>query len=62
MVKDCSKAIDLQPTYIKALGRRAEAYEKLEKLDDALKDHQNILELDRSQASSYHACMVCVQQ
>ena len=58
MVKDCSKAIDLQQTYIKALNRRADAYEKLEKLDEALKDHQKILELDRSQATSYHACMV----
>ncbi|KAK7109447.1 tetratricopeptide repeat protein 1-like [Littorina saxatilis] len=56
-VKDCSKAIDLQPTYIKAINRRADAFEKLEKLEEALKDHQKILELDRTQANSYHTCM-----
>jgi tetratricopeptide (TPR) repeat protein len=58
VVKDCSRAIDLQSTYVKAIHRRAEAYEKLEKLDEALKDHQKVLELDRTQAASYHACMV----
>ncbi|XP_076437223.1 uncharacterized protein LOC143276545 [Babylonia areolata] len=56
-VKDCSKSIQLDPSYIKAYFRRADAYEKLEKLEEALKDHQKVVEMDRSQAASFHACM-----
>lgn len=57
-VKDCSKALDLHPHYMKALMRRAELYEKTEKLDEALADYQKILELDPSQHSARAACMV----
>lgn len=40
--------------------RRAELYEKTDKLDEALADYQKILELDPSQHSAREACMVCV--
>lgn len=62
VVKDCTKAIDCDPTYIKAINRRAEAYEQLDKLDEALKDHKMILELDRTQSASFHACMKLEKQ
>jgi len=45
-IKNCSKAIELNPQYLKALLRRAEIYEETDKLDEALKDYQSVLELD----------------
>ncbi|KAL8624120.1 hypothetical protein ACOMHN_036123 [Nucella lapillus] len=56
-VKDSSKSVELDPSYIKAYFRRADAYEKLEKLEEALKDHQKVVEMDRTQAASFHACV-----
>ncbi|XP_015271336.1 PREDICTED: tetratricopeptide repeat protein 1 isoform X2 [Gekko japonicus] len=47
-IGDCSKALELNPDYIKALLRRAELYEKTEKLDEALEDYKNVLEKDPS--------------
>jgi tetratricopeptide (TPR) repeat protein len=40
---DCSNAIDLDPTYLKAYMRRAMAYEQLEEYDRGLDDAQHIL-------------------
>jgi len=45
-VKNCSKAIELDPEYLKALLRRAEIYEETDKLDESLSDYQKVLELD----------------
>ncbi|DAZ98603.1 TPA: hypothetical protein N0F65_001022 [Lagenidium giganteum] len=45
-VDDCSQAIDLSPKYVKALTRRAEAYEKLDRLEEALKDYDAVLAID----------------
>ncbi|XP_047111488.1 tetratricopeptide repeat protein 1-like [Schistocerca piceifrons] len=47
-VEDCSKAIELNPTYVKALLRRAQAQESLEKLDEAFEDYKKILEIEPS--------------
>ena len=33
-IKNCTKAIELNPTYLKALLRRAEIYEETEKLGE----------------------------
>lgn len=33
-IKNCSKAIELNPSYLKALLRRAEIYEETDKLGD----------------------------
>ena len=33
-IKNCSKAVELNPSYLKALLRRAEIYEETEKLGD----------------------------
>ncbi|PWA95022.1 Tetratricopeptide-like helical [Artemisia annua] len=35
-VKECTKALELNPTYMKPLLRKAEAHEKLENYDDAI--------------------------
>ena len=45
-VKDCTKAIDLNPAYVKALLRRAKLYEELEQLDRALEDYQELHKLE----------------
>jgi len=45
-VSNCTQAIKLNPAYLKALLRRAEIYEETDKLDEALKDFQSVLELD----------------
>lgn len=47
-IKACSKAIELNPAYVKALSRRGEAHEKLEHFEEAINDMKKILELDSS--------------
>ncbi|RWR72703.1 tetratricopeptide repeat protein 1-like protein isoform X1 [Cinnamomum micranthum f. kanehirae] len=47
-IKECTKALELNPTYMKALVRRAEAHEKLEHFEEAITDMKKILELDSS--------------
>ncbi|XP_037654811.1 tetratricopeptide repeat protein 1 isoform X2 [Choloepus didactylus] len=56
-ISDCSKAIHLNPSYIRALLRRAELYEKTDKLDEALEDYKSILEKDPSVHQAREACM-----
>ncbi|PQM36421.1 tetratricopeptide repeat protein 1 [Prunus yedoensis var. nudiflora] len=46
-IKECTKALELNPSYMKALLRRAEAHEKLEHLMRLLR-YEKILELDPS--------------
>lgn len=43
---DCTQAVTLSPTYVKALLRRAEALEKLDKLEEALADYDAVLKID----------------
>jgi len=45
-VKNCTKAIELDPEYLKAILRRAEVYEETEKLDESLEDYKKVLELN----------------
>lgn len=47
-VKECSKAVELNPAYVKALLRRGEAYEKLERYEEAISDMKKILEVEPS--------------
>ena len=51
-------AIQLNPNYIRAILRRAELYEKTDKLDEALEDYKSILEKDPSVHQAREACMV----
>ncbi|KAI4374230.1 hypothetical protein MLD38_012245 [Melastoma candidum] len=45
-IKECSKALELNPSYLKALIRRSEAHEKLGHFEEAIADYKKILELD----------------
>ncbi|KAM4037239.1 tetratricopeptide repeat protein 1 [Anomaloglossus baeobatrachus] len=56
-ITDCTKAIGLNPDYIRALLRRAELYEKTDKLDEALADYKSALEKDLSCPQAKEACM-----
>ncbi|KAE8743995.1 hypothetical protein FOCC_FOCC009361 [Frankliniella occidentalis] len=47
-IEDCSQALELSPTFIRALWRRAQLYESTDKLDEALEDCKKILEIDPS--------------
>ncbi|KAL6532786.1 hypothetical protein OROGR_013746 [Orobanche gracilis] len=47
-IKECTKALELNHAYMKALLRRAEAHEKLEHYDESIIDMTKILELDPS--------------
>ena len=47
-IDDCSVAIDLDSRYVRALMRRAKAYEKLERLEDAVEDLDAAVAVDSS--------------
>ncbi|XP_028839730.1 tetratricopeptide repeat protein 1 isoform X2 [Denticeps clupeoides] len=59
---DCTKAIELNPGYVRAILRRAELYEKTDKLDEALEDYKNVVEKDPGIPSAREACMRLPQQ
>ncbi|KAF3487062.1 hypothetical protein F2Q69_00057729 [Brassica cretica] len=45
-IKECTKALELNPTYFKALVRRAEAHEKLEHFEEAVAARKGIRRLE----------------
>ncbi|KAL3623847.1 hypothetical protein CASFOL_032663 [Castilleja foliolosa] len=47
-IKECTKALELNPSYMKALLRRGEARENLEQYEESIADMTKILELDPS--------------
>ncbi|CAL5229198.1 g12480 [Coccomyxa viridis] len=51
-VQDSTAALELEPEYVKALLRRAAAYEELDDLEHALADNTKIKELDPDNASA----------
>ncbi|XP_077402322.1 tetratricopeptide repeat protein 1 [Vanacampus margaritifer] len=61
-IADCSRALELNPDYMKALLRRAELYEQTEQLEKALDDYQKVLERDPKQTAAGQACARLPQQ
>jgi len=57
-ISDCSKAIELNSSYVKAYIRRAQLYEETEKLDEALEDFKKVLTFDSSHIEANHAVRV----
>merc|ERR1712137_184436 len=55
VVEDCTASLALDEKYVKVLSRRADAYEKLDKLEEALEDHKKIVELSPSVKASQRA-------
>ncbi|XP_076036931.1 tetratricopeptide repeat protein 1-like [Oratosquilla oratoria] len=56
-IEDCTKAIDLHGVYVKAIVRRATLQEETDKLDEALKDFQRVLELEPKNAIAADAVL-----
>ncbi len=61
-LKDCTKAIDLNPVYVKAMLRRAKLYEALEQLDKALADYRELNKLEPSNMEVKSALMTLPQR
>lgn len=57
-ISDCTKAIELNSSYVKAYIRRAQLYEETEKLDEALEDFKKVLTFDSSHTEANHAIRV----
>lgn len=57
-MSDCGKSIELDETFVKPVLRRAECYESMDKLDEALTDYKKLVELERSNVSYKHKCLV----
>jgi tetratricopeptide (TPR) repeat protein len=57
-IEDCSKAVEMNPSYLKAYFRRAQLYEETEKLDESLADYQKVLELDPLHREALYASKV----
>eukprot|EP00094_Tigriopus_californicus_P010583 TCALIF_10210-PA protein Name:"Similar to Ttc1 Tetratricopeptide repeat protein 1 (Mus musculus)" AED:0.09 eAED:0.09 QI:190/0.8/0.83/1/1/1/6/91/274 len=57
-IQDCSESLELKPDYLKALVRRAQAYEDHDKPHEALKDFEKVLTLDPKHAQANVAARV----
>lgn len=52
---DCTKALEYNPNYVKALLRRASLYEETDKLDESLEDYRKVLELEAGNSEARSA-------
>lgn len=57
-ISDCTKAIELNSSYVKAYIRRAQLYEETDKLDEALEDFKKVLTFDPNHTEANHAIRV----
>ncbi|KAK5645575.1 hypothetical protein RI129_006875 [Pyrocoelia pectoralis] len=55
-VDDCTKSIELNSSYVRAILRRAKLYEEMEKFDESLEDYKRIVELDPGNKEAIVAC------
>lgn len=58
-IQDCTRAIELDPDYLKAYIRRSKLYERNDKLDEALEDLKKVLEIDRNYTEAQYNARVC---
>lgn len=56
-IDDCTKALDLNPQYLKVRLRRAQCYEHEDRLEEALEDYQKVFDADRSSHVAREALM-----
>lgn len=47
-VKDCTSALEANPSYMKALILRAKSYNELQKYDECIKDYETVLKTERT--------------
>lgn len=53
-IADCTKAIELNPTYTKVISRRGQLYRETDKLDNALEDYKTLNSLEPDNAEWQH--------
>jgi len=53
-IADCSKALELDSGYLKALLRRAKSYMETEKYEEAVRDYEKVLKIDRGNNEYRH--------
>ena len=46
-ISDCDKAIELDPSYVKPLLRRAKCYMESEQYEEAVRDYENLLKSNK---------------
>ena len=56
-IEQCSEAIQLNPKYVKALLRRGQIYEETDKPHEAMKDFEQVLEIDPGHKEARMAVM-----
>ena len=56
-IEQCSEAIQLNPKYVKALLRRGQTYEETDKPHEAMKDFEQVLEIDPGHKEARMAVM-----
>jgi tetratricopeptide (TPR) repeat protein len=59
-IKECSQSINLDPTFVKPLLRRAECHETNDKLDEAVEDYKKLIDLEPRVMSHKQKCYVSV--
>lgn len=47
-ISDCTKALELDEKYMKAMLRRAKSYMEMEMYDEAIRDYENLHRMDRA--------------
>lgn len=60
-IEECSEALALHPTYVKALLRRGQSYEETDKPHEAMKDFEKVLEIDPGHKEARMAVMVRIE-
>ncbi|XP_078036731.1 tetratricopeptide repeat domain 1 [Augochlora pura] len=53
-ISDCTKALELNPSYVKVIVRRGQLYKETDKLDEALEDYKKLNTLDPNNAEWRH--------
>lgn len=56
-VLDCTKAIELDPKFVRPYLRRGKLYRELDKLQESLDDYQKVVELDPGNHEARAACV-----
>ena len=57
-MEDCNSSLSLRPSYLKALVRRAQLQEDLDKPHEAMKDFEKVLEVDKDHTEARKAVQV----
>lgn len=58
-IQDCTRAIELNPNYLKVYIRRSKLLERTDKLDEALEDIKKVLEIDCVHVEAAYYARVC---